>query len=123
MTPVSPSCVTALLQSIQDLVDNARNLQGAVKSLFSATRSACRGRPRSAGDELPFSGVKELNYLMIPIAFRGNRLTSSLAMPKLSAINDAGFPASHLEIEISSNAGLLNRAKNFVGTLPTCSTK
>lgn len=61
-------------------------------------------------------------YLMMPSAFFGKRLISSREMPKLSAIRDAGFPASHLEMEISSKTGLLNRAKNFVGSLPTCST-
>src|SRR5256885_13465959 len=61
-------------------------------------------------------------YLRIPSAFFGNRPTSSFAIPKLSAINEAGFPASHFEIEISSNVGLLNNAKNFVGSLPICST-
>src|SRR6266436_4597743 len=61
-------------------------------------------------------------YLRIPSAFFGTRPTSSFAIPKLSAINEAGFPASHFEIEISSNVGLLNNAKNFVGSLPICST-
>jgi hypothetical protein len=61
-------------------------------------------------------------YLMMPSAFFGKRLIASLEMPKLSAIRDAGFPASHLEIEISSKTGLLNRAKNYVGSLPPCST-
>ena len=62
------------------------------------------------------------NYLMIPKAFFGNRPTSSCAMPKLSAISDAGFPASHFEMEISSKTGLLKSAKSFVGSLPICST-
>src|SRR5256885_1429675 len=66
----------------------------------------------------PFQQV----YLRIPSALFGNRPTSSFAIPKLSAINEAGFPASHFEIEISSNVGLLNNAKNFVGSLPICST-
>ena len=61
-------------------------------------------------------------YLSIPTTFFGNRFASSFVMPKLSAISDAGFPASHFEIEISSNVGLLNSAKNFVGSLPICST-
>lgn len=61
-------------------------------------------------------------YLMIPSACFGSRATSSLDIAKLSAISDAGFPASHFEIEISSNTGLLKRTMNFVGSLPTCST-
>jgi hypothetical protein len=70
------------------------------------------------------SGARPISvaYLMIPSACFGSRATSSLDIAKLSAISDAGFPASHFEIEISSNTGLLKRIMNFVGSLPTCST-
>ncbi len=48
-------------------------------------------------------------YLINPRTFFGRRATSASEIPKLSAISDAGFADSHLDIEISSNPGLLNR--------------
>src|ERR1700730_11828813 len=82
-----------------------------------ATLMPCRPLGRVA----TIGGRSLHRYLMMPSVCFGMRATSSLEIAKLSAIRDAGFPASHFEIEISSNIGLLKRRINFVGSLPTCS--
>ena len=72
-------------------------------------KSLSRGEP--AGTSLDYAAK---TYLINPRTFFGRRATSASEIPKLSAISDAGFADSHLDIEISSNPGLLNRMTRLI---------
>src|SRR5215475_1554164 len=108
--------VNKVVLANKNIIDH--KLTGSQTAVGQPEARGGRSRPLPDGRY----ALKNPSYFRNPRVFLGSFATSLFGMPKLSAMSDAGFPASHFEIEISSNVGLLNSAKNFNGSRPMFST-